>query len=51
MGSEVTLYEQFSGAERLDLSVCLRAPHRQAEVSAQAGAPIRKNLEALGYGL
>ena len=50
MGSEVTLYEQFPGAEQLDLSGCLRATHRQAEVLAQAGTTIKKNLEALGYG-
>ena len=41
MGSEVMLHERFVYADRLDLP---------AEVSAQAGATIKKNLEALGYG-
>jgi len=35
------LYEQFAKADKLDLP---------AEAPAQAGAAIRKNLEALGYG-
>ena len=41
MGADARLYEQFAEADRLDLP---------AEVSAQAGATIKKNLEVLGYG-
>ena len=44
------LYEQMGEAEGLDLSACTVPASPRGRQVAQAGATIRRNLEALGYG-